>query len=107
MPTGLSRNALSDAELDRYLGGLDRWHRDGVAISARFTFESFVDAFGFMSSAALVAERMNHHPDWSNSYNTVDVSLTTHDRGGPTMLDITLATAMSDIAARCGVSDGA
>lgn len=69
------------------------------AIVKTFVFRDFVEAFGFMTKAALVAERMDHHPEWSNVYKTVEVLLTTHDAGGLTMKDIELARAM-DLAAR-------
>lgn len=69
------------------------------AITRTFVFADFVEAFGFMTKAALVAERMDHHPEWSNVYKTVTVLLTTHDAGGLTMKDVELARAM-DMAAK-------
>ena len=69
------------------------------AIIKSFVFADFVQAFGFMTKVALVAERMDHHPEWSNVYKTVNVLLTTHDAGGLTMKDIELARAM-ELAAR-------
>jgi 4a-hydroxytetrahydrobiopterin dehydratase len=72
----------------------------GAAIARTFTFADFSEAFGFMSRAALVAEKMNHHPDWSNAYKTVNVVLTTHEAGGLTERDIRLAGAMNRIAGR-------
>jgi 4a-hydroxytetrahydrobiopterin dehydratase len=69
------------------------------AITKTFVFADFVEAFGFMTKAALVAERMDHHPEWSNVYKTVNVLLTTHDAGGLTMKDVELARAM-DAAAK-------
>jgi 4a-hydroxytetrahydrobiopterin dehydratase len=68
------------------------------AISKTFTFKNFNEAFGFMTRAALVAEKMDHHPEWSNVYKTVSVTLSTHDAGGLTELDIKLAEAMDRIA---------
>ena len=68
------------------------------AIARRFVFADFNAAFGFMTRAALVAEKMDHHPEWSNVYRTVDVTLTTHDAKGLTELDIRLAEAMDRIA---------
>ncbi len=68
------------------------------AITRRFIFADFNAAFGFMTRAALVAEKLDHHPEWSNVYRTVDVTLSTHDAGGLTMLDIALAQAMDKIA---------
>lgn len=68
------------------------------AISRSFKFKDFNEAFGFMARAALTAERMNHHPEWFNVWNRVDVTLSTHDAGGLTELDIKLATAMDAFA---------
>jgi 4a-hydroxytetrahydrobiopterin dehydratase len=68
------------------------------AITKTFTFKDFNEAFGFMARAALVAEKMDHHPEWSNVYKTVNVTLSTHDAGGLTELDIKLAQAMDKIA---------
>ena len=73
---------------------------DSDAISRTFIFADFGEAFGFMARAALVAEKMNHHPEWFNVYKTVEVTLTTHDAGGVTERDITLARAMDQIAGR-------
>jgi 4a-hydroxytetrahydrobiopterin dehydratase len=82
------------------LAGLKGWTevsgRD--AIAKRFIFKDFSEAFGFMARAALAAERLDHHPEWFNVYKTVDVTLSTHDAGGLTELDIRLATAMDAIA---------
>jgi 4a-hydroxytetrahydrobiopterin dehydratase len=61
------------------------------AIARKFTFKDFNEAFGFMTRAALVAEQMNHHPEWSNVWRTVEVTLSTHDAGGLTELDVSLA----------------
>jgi 4a-hydroxytetrahydrobiopterin dehydratase len=68
------------------------------AISKKFKFKDFNAAFGFMSRAALMAEKMDHHPEWFNVYNRIEVTLTTHDAGGLTGLDIELATFMDTIA---------
>jgi 4a-hydroxytetrahydrobiopterin dehydratase len=74
------------------------------AIARTFNFKDFNEAFGFMSRAALVAEKHDHHPEWRNVYKTVEVVLATHDAGGVTRLDIELATAMNAIARQLGVS---
>ena len=74
------------------------------AIARTFTFRDFNEAFGFMSRAALVAEKNDHHPEWKNVYKTVDVVLATHDAGGVTRLDIDLARAMNAIARQLGVT---
>ncbi|MCR9149882.1 MAG: 4a-hydroxytetrahydrobiopterin dehydratase [Rhodobacteraceae bacterium] len=68
------------------------------AIRKTYQFRNFVEAFGFMAKVALVAEKMNHHPEWSNVYRKVDVVLTTHDAGGLTDLDVTLAQRMEELA---------
>ncbi|MBW7972679.1 4a-hydroxytetrahydrobiopterin dehydratase [Bradyrhizobium sp. BR 10289] len=82
------------------LGGIPGWAevsgRD--AIGKTFVFKDFNEAFGFMTRAALVAEKMDHHPEWRNVYKTVEVVLSTHDAGGVTALDIELAKAMNAIA---------
>jgi 4a-hydroxytetrahydrobiopterin dehydratase len=69
------------------------------AISKKFNFEDFNAAFGFMARAALIAEKLDHHPEWFNVYNKVEVTLATHDAGGVTERDIKLAEAMDHIAA--------
>ena len=68
------------------------------AIEKTFTFKDFSEAFGFMTRVALVAEKMDHHPEWTNVYKTVDVTLSTHDAGGVTEMDVKLAEAMDKIA---------
>ncbi|OSP54175.1 4a-hydroxytetrahydrobiopterin dehydratase [Pseudoruegeria sp. SK021] len=67
---------------------------DRDAITKTFTFRNFVDAFGWMTRAAISAEKMNHHPEWSNVYKTVTVTLTSHDVGGISDRDVTLAALM-------------
>ena len=74
------------------------------AITKKFTFKDFNEAFGFMSRAALVAEKTDHHPEWRNVYRTVEVVLTTHDAGGVTARDVALAKAMNAIAGQLGVA---
>src|ERR1700743_1379974 len=74
------------------------------AITRTFVFKDFNEAFGFMSRAALVAEKHDHHPEWRNVYKTVEVVLSTHDAGGVTAKDIELAPAMNTIARALGVS---
>ena len=93
---------LSGAARAQALQSLDGWSelegRDAIAKS--FTFASFVDAFAFMSGAALQAEKADHHPEWFNVYNRVEVTLATHDAGGLTQKDIALAQAMDQIAGK-------
>lgn len=93
---------LTDAERARAVSGLAGWSlvTGREAISRTFTFADFNAAFGFMTRVALVAERMDHHPEWFNVWNRVDVTLATHSAGGLTQLDVDLATAMNQIAAQ-------
>lgn len=92
---------LTDAEIEAALAALPGWSRTPgrEAIAKRFVFEDFNDAFGFMTRVAMVAEKLDHHPEWSNVYRTVDVTLSTHDAGGLTALDVELAKAMERFAA--------
>jgi 4a-hydroxytetrahydrobiopterin dehydratase len=82
------------------LAKLSGWSeaKDRDAISKKFVFADFNAAFGFMTRAALVAEKLDHHPEWFNVYKTVEVTLSTHDAGGLTELDIKLAEAMNKLA---------
>ena len=84
------------------LAGLPHWNvlKDRDAIGRKFTFADFSEAFGFMSRVALMAEKMDHHPEWFNVYKTVEVTLSTHDAGGITDNDIQMAKAMDDFAKR-------
>ena len=77
---------------------LDGWTGGDDFITKVFRFEDFNEAWGFMSRMALLAEKLDHHPEWFNVYNRVDVTLTTHDAGGVTGLDIAMATAMQKAA---------
>lgn len=87
----MNREKLSPAKVNTALLELDHWCLSGSKLQREFVFENFVEAFGFMSQVALLAEAMNHHPEWSNVYNRVEVYLTTHDAGGITELDFALA----------------
>lgn len=93
---------LDRAAIDENLAGLNGWAlaADGLSISKTFKFRNFVEAFGFMTEAALAAEKFNHHPEWFNVYSRVEVKLTTHDVGGLTDHDVKLAKAMEKAAAR-------
>ena len=75
------------------------WSREGEVISKTFKFKTFSQAFGWMTRVALAAEKAGHHPDWSNSYNTVEVSLTTHSDKALTEKDVALAGKMEKFAA--------
>ena len=90
---------LSSAELNAALTKLGGWSIQNDKLHRQFEFKSFVEAFGFMASSALVAESMGHHPEWFNVYNRVTVDLTSHDAGGITQKDVDLATRMNEIAA--------
>jgi len=94
MAEKLSGNARA-AALAKLEGWSEVQGRD--AIRKKFTFKDFNEAFGFMARAALVAEKLDHHPEWSNVYKTVDVTLSTHDAGGLTELDIKLAETMDKL----------
>ena len=93
---------LTAEERAQALGDLDGWmDADGRdAITKTFKFKDFNAAFAFMTRVALVAEKMNHHPEWFNVYNRVEVTLTTHDADGVTELDVELATFMDALAAK-------
>lgn len=88
--------AERQAALTRLSGWTDVKGRD--AIAKRFVFADFNAAFGFMAQVALVAEKMDHHPEWTNVYKTVDVTLSSHDAGGVSARDIKLAEAIERIA---------
>ena len=90
--TGAARSAA----LSKLKGWSEAGERD--AIRKKFTFKDFSEAFGFMVRAALVAEKLDHHPEWFNVYKTVEVTLSTHDAGGLTDLDVTLAETMDKLA---------
>ena len=91
---------LDKAQRAAALKSLKGWGEDAKrdAIVKTFVFANFVEAFGFMTKAALIAEKMDHHPEWSNVYKTVTVLLTTHDAGGLTSKDVELARAMDGSA---------
>ena len=95
MAQKLAGQAKADA-LKKLNGWSEVAGRD--AISKKFVFKDFNQAFGFMTRAALIAEKMDHHPEWFNVYKTVDVTLSTHDAGGVTDLDIKLAGEMDKLA---------
>src|SRR5438445_5651759 len=95
MPQKLTAEARKSA-LAKLSGWTEVKGRD--AIIRKFVFKDFNEAFGFMTRAALVAEKMDHHPEWFNVYKTVEVTLSTHDAGGVTELDVQLASAMDKIA---------
>jgi len=90
---------LGDDEVRRRLGesGLDGWELADGRLHRRLTFANFSEAWGFMSRVALVAEAHNHHPEWSNAWNVVDINLVSHDAGGVTERDLELAAAIDGL----------
>jgi 4a-hydroxytetrahydrobiopterin dehydratase len=98
-PTKLSGSARQKA-----LAGLSGWKkvRGKEAIEKSYVFKDFAEAFGWMSRVAIIAEKMDHHPEWFNVYKTVNVTLNTHDAGGITELDIKLAKTMDQFAGKAG-----
>ena len=88
---------LDIQELGRALASIPSWSLEDDKLRRQFSFRNFVDAFGFMSRVALIAERMDHHPEWRNVYRTVTIDLTTHDAGGVTRKDIELALAIDSL----------
>ena len=92
---------LSDEEIQDALQTLDGWAlNDAGRFQKEFRFDTFVAAWGFMSQVALRAEKMNHHPDWFNSYNRVDIQLISHDSGAISARDVKLAGIINDLYAR-------
>jgi len=89
---------LSDQQLHTFLNDLEGWELQDDKLFKVFKFKDFIHAWSFMSACAIVAEKLNHHPEWSNVYNQVEVHLTTHDSGGITSLDIDLAKQMNALS---------
>ncbi len=92
---------LSGDEIEKAMQELEGWEKlaDKDAIFKSFKFKNFSEAWGFMNRAALLAEKMNHHPEWFNVWNRVDVTLNTHDVGGLSELDVKMAKRMNSFAA--------
>jgi 4a-hydroxytetrahydrobiopterin dehydratase len=91
---------LTETEIATALTKLPVWKLEGDKLHREYKFADFVAAFGFMTGVALVAQAMDHHPEWFNVWNTVRVDLATHDAGGITALDVKLAHAMEELASR-------
>jgi 4a-hydroxytetrahydrobiopterin dehydratase len=90
--------ALSKIEITEFLSvKLKNWSFDGNSIKRDFKFKTFVEAFSFMTAIAMEAEKLDHHPDWSNIYNSVSISLNTHDAQGITKLDFDLAITIDRV----------
>jgi 4a-hydroxytetrahydrobiopterin dehydratase len=92
------RRKLTEAEVQQRLAAIPSWTLVDGKLHKAWHFASFVQAFGFMTRVALVAEAMNHHPDWANVYNHVTIDLHTHDVGGISALDFTLAQRIDEMA---------
>ena len=88
---------LEQKQLDYFIEKNSSWEIDDKTIKKEFKFDNFIDAFGFMSKVALLSEKMDHHPDWQNTYNKVTINLTTHDKGGITTNDIKLAESIDKL----------
>jgi len=90
---------LTDKEIHENLSKLDGWRLEGGSIAKDFQFKDFATALDFMNRVGVIADKeLNHHPDWSNSYNRVSIKLTTHSAGGLSELDFKLAEAADAIA---------
>jgi 4a-hydroxytetrahydrobiopterin dehydratase len=89
---------LSDEDVKTRLGKLPGWALEGGKLHREYKFGGFAEAFGFMSTCALVAQKQDHHPEWFNVFDRVVVDLTTHDAGGISALDFALATEMEKAA---------
>ncbi|MBV7336062.1 4a-hydroxytetrahydrobiopterin dehydratase [Chloroflexi bacterium TSY] len=91
--------ALNDEEITTHLQKLESWSVVNGKLHAEFRFANFIKAFGFMTQVAILAESMNHHPEWFNVYNRVVIDLVTHDAGNAiSRLDVELAKKISEIA---------
>jgi len=91
---------LEKDQVNYFLEKNPSWNINDKSIKKEFKFKNFIDAFGFISKVALLSEKMDHHPNWQNTYNKVTIELTTHDIGGITSRDIKLAEAI-DILINC------
>ena len=89
---------LTTLQIENEILNLSDWTVQNDKLHKQYHFDSFIEAFGFMASVALVAESMNHHPEWGNVYNRVTIDLTTHDSGGISALDFELAKRADEIA---------
>ena len=89
---------LTEAEVSALAAKLPGWTIKGKAIHRQMKFADFSAAWAFMARVALLAEKHDHHPDWSNSYNTVDITLSSHDAGGLTAKDVAMAQAIDKLA---------
>lgn len=96
----MKATALNESDIQTQLELVPNWQRDTKSIVREYIFADFVEAFGFMSQVAMLAERANHHPEWSNVYKRVTIKLTTHDCAGLSQLDFALAHEIDQIGKR-------
>ncbi len=94
----MAQKKLTDNEIQNYLEQLNGWSLQNGKLHKEFKFDNFITAFGFMTQLALVAESMNHHPEWFNVYNRVTIDMKTHDANGITLLDIEFAKHANTIS---------
>ena len=95
-----ARRKLTHEEIKLALSRLGGWELVGGKLHREYKFRDFVEAWGFMTSAALVVQQMDHHPEWSNVYHTVKIDLVTHDIGGVSRRDVELAEKLEALAGR-------
>jgi 4a-hydroxytetrahydrobiopterin dehydratase len=94
------RTKLDAAGIESALATLDGWSLANGKLHRVYRFRDFVEAVGFMTSAAMIVQQLDHHPEWSNVYNTVTIDLVTHDAGGVTARDVDLACRLHELAGR-------
>lgn len=95
----LDKRLLTDDEIDEAVATLDGWSIERGKLHRELGFADFVEAFGFMAKVAIVAEKLDHHPEWSNVYGTVEIDLSTHDVGGLSPYDVELARRIDALVA--------
>ncbi len=88
---------IEQSQLDYFIEKNPSWMIENKTIKKEFKFDNFIEAFGFMSKVAILSEKIDHHPDWQNTYNKVKIELTTHDKGGITTNDIKLAESIEKL----------
>ena len=95
----MSVEELSTEERETWLRALPNWalSREGKAIERKLEFADFSEAFGFMTRVAIMAEKLDHHPEWFNVYNSVEITLTTHDAGGLSLRDVKMARRIDEL----------
>lgn len=94
----MARTKLTDEQVSAALTSLPGWTVQDGKLHREYKFADFIHAFGFMATAAIAIEKMNHHPEWFNVWNKVNIDLSTHDAGGITEMDVKLASTLEAIA---------